>query len=304
MVDVNILMSTYNGEKYIEEQLDSIINQDFKGRIKITVRDDGSADKTVALVRKYENSDNRIIEIIEGNNLGPQKSFLELIRIADAADYYFFSDQDDIWYPHKISEAVSMLETVSEPACYCTNYDLYNDNLKQKRECIIKEKPTFTPIKSLLYNQIPGCVMGFNYKLMSILKKLELNNIMMHDSMVLSLAASTGTIIYNDKASISHRIHGNNVVGEGHKKIIPHKWIVEKIKLVINKDAYDISEMAEEFIRNAQIKKEYISDLYLLRDYKKSMSNTLRLLKHKDSHDVFLDRTTLSIRFKILLHVF
>lgn len=304
MKDVVVLMSTYNGKKYLKEQIDSIIYQNYSDSIMILIRDDGSTDETIDIIQSYSLPRNRSIKLVKGSNKGPQKSFLELIKISESAKYYFYSDQDDIWYNDKIKDAVEVMEKVSSPMCYCTNYDIYNSDLNIKRNEVIKETPEFTPIKSLLYNQIPGCAMGFNYQLMQILKKLQLENVMMHDSMTLSLAAATGVTFYNKKSSILHRIHGNNVVGEGHKKIIPHKWIIEKIKLVVRRDDYDISEMADQFIQNANIKSEYLRDICLLRDYKKNWRNTIKLLRHPDSHDVQFDRTTLSIRSKILLHVF
>ena len=297
-------MSTYNGEKYLSEQIDSIMKQDYDGIITLLIRDDGSQDETLDIARNYPQNEKRIIKIIEGKNIGPQKSFLSLIKEAEKADYYFFADQDDIWYDDKIRRAVTELSIISEPACYCTNYDLCNDVQENKRTKAIKEVPSFRPLKIILYNQIPGCTMGFNYALMEELQKLNLDNVMMHDSMVLSYCASIGKICFDEESGIVHRIHGNNVVGEGHKKIVPHRWIAEKIKLVIKKDDYDLSKMASQFILQGKIKGCYLSDLILLRDYKKNWLNTFKLLRHRDSHDRFMDRTTLSIRFKILLHIF
>lgn len=304
MADVIVLMSTFNGEKYIKEQIDSIIEQNYLGSIMILIRDDGSTDQTIDIIQNYILPENRSIKLVKGSNKGPQRSFLELINIAEQAKYYFYSDQDDIWYCNKVSDAVAAMENVSSPLCYCTNYDIYNSDNGKKRIGVIKETPEFTPIKSLLYNQIPGCAMGFNLLLMQILKRIQIDNVMMHDSMTLSLSAAAGLVYYNKESSILHRIHGNNVVGEGHKKIVPHKWIVEKIKLVLCKEDYDISEMAEKFMQNAKIKREYKGDLCLLRDFKKSWNNTIKLLRHPDTHDVRFDRTTMSIRAKILLHLF
>lgn len=304
MIDVIVLMSTYNGEAHIREQLDSIIHQNYEGNIRVLIRDDGSKDETVRIIEEYKEMGNREVCVVRGQNIGPQRSFLELIRGAEEAKYYFFSDQDDIWYADKIKNAVKAMENKSNPTCYCSNYDIYNTQLDKMREHIIESKPQFTPIKIIMYNQIPGCVMGFNHKLMRILKGIHIENVMMHDSMVLSLASTVGDIIYDDKSTIEHRIHSNNVVGEGHKKIILHKWLVEKIRLVINKDNYDISEMANAFLQTGKVKKAYENDLKLVRDYKKKFQNTIRLLRHPDTHDDVWDRTTISIRCKILFHVF
>ena len=91
MKKVQVLLSTYNGEKYLKEQLDSIIAQ--KGvDVHILARDDGSKDDTIKILEGYEN-----IDIIKGSNIGVCKSFFELINKSGEYDYYSFADQDDVW---------------------------------------------------------------------------------------------------------------------------------------------------------------------------------------------------------------
>lgn len=303
--DVTVLMSTYNGEKYIDEQLESILNQDFLGSITIQIRDDGSNDRAVEKIKHITCKQNRKIVVEQGSNVGPQKSFLKLIKEAVPAKFYFFADQDDVWYLDKIRIAVQSMEAVHDGAvCYCSNYSLFNSEAGTEKKCVIPERPIFKPLRIIFYNQIPGCTMGFNQALMQALQKLNLENVMMHDSMALSLCAACGEILYDPEPRILHRIHGDNVVGEGHKKIIPHKWIADKLKLLIYKDTFDLSEMARQFLQIADIKEEWKDDLHLLREYKSTFQKTLQLLKHPDSHGVFMDRTTLSIRCKILFHIF
>lgn len=303
---VIVLMSTYNGMTHLQEQVDSIFNQVYDGEIEIFARDDGSKDDTVSFLKNYPKTELRKIVIQQGKNVGPQKSFLGLIKDAGSADYYFFADQDDVWLPNKIERGVSSLRDAKNAAVYCSNYTVTDEALNVKDEAFIKKTPLFTPIKTLLYNQVPGCCMAFNKSMMDLLKQVNVDNVMMHDSMLLSLASYVGSVKYDSQSGILHRIHGNNVVGEGHKKIVLHKWIVEKIKLLIKKEPYDISELADQFIRlNACGSQSlYQKDVELLRDYKKSFKKTIQLLKHSDSHDKPWDRTTLSIRCKILFHLF
>ena len=303
---VIVLMSTYNGMTHLQEQVNSIFNQVYDGEIEIFARDDGSKDDTVSFLKNYPKTELRKIVVQQGKNVGPQKSFLGLIKDAESADYYFFADQDDVWLPNKIERGVSSLRDAKNAAVYCSNYTVTDEALNVKDEAFIKKTPLFTPIKSLLYNQVPGCCMAFNKSMMDLLKQVNVDNVMMHDSMLLSLASYVGSVKYDSQSGILHRIHGNNVVGEGHKKIVLHKWIVEKIKLLIKKEPYDISELADQFIRlNACGSQSlYQKDVELLRDYKKSFKKTIQLLKHPDSHDKPWDRTTLSIRCKILFHLF
>ena len=99
-------MSTYNGEKFIREQLDSILAQTYKN-IEIVVRDDGSKDNTVSIVKEYMQK-NSNITLYEGENLGFIKSFFELLTLVEA-DYYSYADQDDVWMENKIELAVNSL---------------------------------------------------------------------------------------------------------------------------------------------------------------------------------------------------
>ena len=104
---VQILLSTYNGEKYLEELIISLLDQEYSN-LSILIRDDGSVDRTVEILKKYENNNN--ISIIFGENLGVVDSFFELIKNADAeAEFVAFCDQDDLWEQSKIFRAVNIL---------------------------------------------------------------------------------------------------------------------------------------------------------------------------------------------------
>jgi rhamnosyltransferase len=304
--DVVILLSAYNGKDYIAEQLESIWKQTYPGKIITLVRDDGSKDETPALVEGYPHSENREFRLLRGENVRPQRSFLELIRLAPEAGFYFFADQDDVWDADKIEIAVAQLQAVQGPACYCSNFRLSHTDLSVYREQALAQAPKFTPLQVLFYNKIPGCVMGFNRALMVLLQQLRLKNVMMHDSMTLCLAAACGQVLYDPAPRISHRIHGNNVVGDGHKKIRLHKWIPEKLKLLFGKEDYDLSEMARQFLNAAgdQMPEEYRADLELLRDFKKKRKFTRQLLRHPDTQGRRFDRTVMSIRCKIFFHIF
>lgn len=304
--NVIVLMSTYNGQQYLAEQLESIMQQTYKGNITVLIRDDGSSDGTAAIVSAYPKQENRNIQFVEGSNVGPQRSFLELIRLAPKADFYFFADQDDVWDSDKMEIAANAMAGQDKPACYCSNFRHAYTDLTVYEEKALQEAPVFTPLQVIFYNQIPGCVMGFNWALMELLQKLQLDNVMMHDSMALSLAAACGKVIYDPVPRISHRIHGSNVVGHGHKKIVPHKWIAEKLKLLLKKEDYDLSRMAEQFLAVAEdkIHPEFLNDLILLRDFKKSRKATRTLLRHPDTQGSLTDRTVLSIRCKIFFRLF
>ena len=101
-------MSTYNGEKYIDEQIDSVLAQK-NVRVDLLIRDDGSKDETVRIIKRYcEKFDN--IKFYEGPNLKPARSFLNLIETAELNyDYYAFCDQDDVWHEDKLYQAIEKI---------------------------------------------------------------------------------------------------------------------------------------------------------------------------------------------------
>ena len=115
---VVVLMSTYNGEKYMRHQIDTILNQDYEN-LELFVRDDGSKDSTLNILEEYASS-HANVSYVKGENLGSNQSFLEMVKIAPDADYYSLADQDDDWMPDKISHAVEKIES-GDYLVYCSN---------------------------------------------------------------------------------------------------------------------------------------------------------------------------------------
>lgn len=126
---VIILLSTYNGEKYIEQQINSLLKQTYKN-INIYVRDDGSKDGTLEILKKYEEKGE--IFLIQGKNIGFINSFMELLKKVEKADYYSFCDQDDVWNEDKIERAVRALEKEDNDKIllYASNYEFYDSNME------------------------------------------------------------------------------------------------------------------------------------------------------------------------------
>ena len=105
---VTVLMSTYNGERFLKEQLDSILQQQDVD-VRLCVRDDGSTDGTMDILLEYADA----IELTIGNNFGVGNSFMSMVYSANLeSDYYAFSDQDDIWMPDKLISAVDELKNI------------------------------------------------------------------------------------------------------------------------------------------------------------------------------------------------
>ena len=211
-----VLMSTYNGEKYLKEQLNSLIQQELKPT-KILIRDDGSTDSTLDIIKYY--ADNyKYIEYYQGENLGPAKSFFELINKSEDADYYALCDQDDVWYPDKLKVAVETLKKEikkSIPLLYCSKVAFTDANLNviEANTSKLYEYSDFA--HSLLYQTAPGCTMVFNNEARKQIIKYDMNKefCIIHDSIIHKICTCFGKMILDKTPHIYYRQHGGNVIG-------------------------------------------------------------------------------------------
>lgn len=222
---VLVMMSTYNGERYVAEQLDSIYAQ--RGvNVHLLVRDDGSRDSTISILRKYL-ANGRKLTILQEKNIGAAYSFYELIRYAaeemSVFEYYAFADQDDVWLDDKLLSAILLMQQSNNQymMAYCdwqpTDSELNPIHLHQ-------EKDLGSIGANIVSNHIAGCIQVLNRNLFVKLNsinspeaKKELGKPMFfHDSWSAAVAYALGADILHDAhPRMYYRQHGNNVVGAG-----------------------------------------------------------------------------------------
>lgn len=206
---VQILMSTYNGQKYLREQIDSLLGQTYSN-IEILIRDDGSKDDTPLILKEYEEKYDNIHVFLEDNK-GVTSSFFDLLAKSDAS-YVAFCDQDDVWLKDKIERAVNKLKGIQGQGLYFANKYLVNAELK-----IISEGDTrkLEPIfgNALVESIGSGCTMMLNRKLTNRIKENIPQDAIIHDWWIYLVATYLGTVIYDPIPSILYRQHGNNEVG-------------------------------------------------------------------------------------------
>ena len=206
--DILILLSTYNGEKYLSEFLDSIYDQE-NVKVKLLIRDDGSTDKTVDIIHDY--SAKLDIELLVGVNIGVENSYRELIEKASSAKYYFFADQDDIWLRNKVYSAIQKLD-LKEPSVYYSSATLIDNNKFVLGRTNLKEN--FSLEKIFIGNTMIGCTMAFNQTFLNILKETYASNRILHDAWAARIAGAIEAEVFFDKEpKILYRQHGENVVG-------------------------------------------------------------------------------------------
>lgn len=223
---VAVILSTYNGEKYIKDQIDSILNQTYKN-IEIYVRDDGSKDGTIKILKEYEKQ--RKIKLYPRENVGFIKSFFECLSFCNNADYYAFCDQDDEWFENKIERAVNLLNDKNQdkPLLYFADYDFYNDNMHFiAHSKSHKYGPSFR-------NAIVDCItLGINTVINKNARDTMVNSGIEkscgHDWTAYMICSSMGEVVYDKVPTLKYRRTGQNVSPGGKGFIAFQIWRIKK----------------------------------------------------------------------------
>ncbi len=213
MITVQVLLSSYNGEKYIREQLDSILNQEGV-EVQLLIRDDGSTDGTRSILKEYEQQwDN--ISVIYGTNVGVISSFFLLLKQAGNYPYIAFADQDDVWLKPKLKRAIELIKQQKQekPIVYCSAKQLVDAKLN----------PLSSPMKypmvraefgnALVENMCTGCTCVINQMMLQLLKGKQPKFTVMHDFWIYLVGTCFGTVIYDEESYILYRQHGANELG-------------------------------------------------------------------------------------------
>lgn len=232
MYTVQVLLSTYNGEAYLKEQLDSILNQK-NVAVKLFVRDDGSSDGTVDILRAYA-ALHENIQYLCGENCGVVASFFRLFELSDPeADFYALSDQDDVWDEDKLSIACQKLEQMRKskspkkkkndsqirafatPLLYCCDAWNTDDTLNLLPESMQTAGKELIPDfrNALIENIARGASIVFNQALMSYIRISMPQDIYMHDWWLYLVASCFGEVCYDSAAHYKYRQHAGNTLG-------------------------------------------------------------------------------------------
>lgn len=210
MAKVCVLLSAYNGEQFIEEQLRSLLQQE-QVEVQILVRDDGSTDRTPEILDRWQREEP--LRWYGGENLGWAMSFMHLVCHAPEADYYAFCDHDDIWLPAKLCEAVKKMEEMPEGRkLYCSNMNYYRDGVDEG--LVKKEMPRHDIHTAMVRNITAGCTMVFNRQLQQAISNHPPVAVFAHDYWVYQVAMATGQVYYDPRSFILYRQHAHNQIGE------------------------------------------------------------------------------------------
>lgn len=287
MKKILILLSTYNGEKYLNEQLESIRAQHGVD-LKVLVRDDGSKDNTINLLKDFRKSNPSLFEdVISGNNVGSTASFSELMRVAyekcgEEYQYYAFADQDDFWLEDKLNRAVLRLKDLDEtkPNMYCSNKIIVDSNLN-KIEGILSPKIELTKGRALARNIATGCTMVFNKRALELFVTHKTEYIKIHDHAVFLICTFLGNVIYDNEAFILYRQHGHNQLG-GMDTFKDRMRDRLRKKGKLNEHLLERTAKAFKDAYHDLLSEEDIKLIKVMSSYRDSFSNRLRLFLNKD----------------------
>lgn len=207
MKTVYVLLSTYNGEQFLRQQIDSILNQ--TGVIvQLFIRDDGSQDNTVEILKSYEDLTN--VNILFAHNIGWKRSFFALLSMVEnnKGSFYAFADQDDVWKPKKLLRATEKLKMKSKPAVYYSNVEIVDEKLHNLGKRFSADFYPSTRLPTALFDSLPlGCTVVFNSDLLRLVKRHIPKVATQHDAYVFAIGLLVGEVIYDSQASILYRRH-------------------------------------------------------------------------------------------------
>jgi glycosyltransferase involved in cell wall biosynthesis len=247
-----ILLGTFNGEKYLKDQLDSFIAQTY-GNWSLWVSDDGSKDRTKQILTNFiTQNPSRKIRLLNGPQGGFVRNYLYLLNQIDpTADLYAFSDQDDIWLPSKLERSIKVLSELESqvPGLYCSRTILIDQNgqylgLSKKKNC----KASFA--NAIIQNLASGNTMVFNQATLIHLKmggqNLEVHG---HDWWTyLTVTAVNGVVHFDNTPTVKYRQHCNNQIGATYR-----------IRDLINRGRLDLNGQLRMTIRQNLIALHYLS---------------------------------------------
>lgn len=291
---VSVAMTTYNGEKFLQEQLESILNQTYKN-IELVICDDCSTDNTIEIIKKYSNKDFRIKYFINDQNLGYSKNFQKVISLCNG-EYIALSDQDDIWNLDKIELCLKHIKSFD---LICSNSLLVNENnislKKTMKDCVgYKYIPNNQEdiFKFLCHkNFVQGSTILAKS---SFLKSITVPDNFFHDYCFAFNAIKNSGITYLNKCTIRYRQHKNQVTSRSQKRndlfIITNKneiqdYSNQRINFLESLSVFNFDTSKQKFIyetikyyRNLQNKNLY-NLKYYIKNYKILYLNRNFLLK-------------------------
>lgn len=214
--NVTVLVAVYNGSAYVRPQIDSLLAQRAVN-VTIVVRDDGSTDETLTILREYGAAHANVV-VHAGPNIGIKNGFLSMLALCPpTADYVAFSDADDVWLPDKLIEAIGVLRTLgpeTAPALYSSQVRFVDNDLRD----LGLGAPLHRPLSfsnAMVECRASGATSVFNRAALQVLQRYTYEHAVMHDAWVYLVVTAFGKAFFDQRSFILYRQHGGNQTG-GH----------------------------------------------------------------------------------------
>lgn len=281
---VLVFINTYNGEKYLKIQIDSILNQ--KGvDAYFAIRDDGSSDDTIDIIKEYQLKYPNRFTLFLGENMGPSGSMKTLLLLADNVnyDYYAISDQDDYWLPEKLVEGVKAIDSMNAetPRFYFSNLTITDKDLNPRFKAYGKKDVTPTPGACFVDFHASGNTYIFDNKAMNFLREATPPESVYGDVWYCLLCIFLCSVKYDENSYIYFRRTGQNASGNREKGIKQLYSRAKRLKRILaHRDNAMRKEMAQHMLNKyggmLDIEKREI--LELIAGYQDRFINKLKLL--------------------------
>lgn len=214
-------MSTYNGERYLLEQLESIRLQDGV-QVSLRIRDDGSTDGTIGTILAYMDQHPEFpIFLDQGKNLGVLGSFMTLVTDSDGDSPWFaFADQDDVWFRDKLIRGIKALREQPDALLYGAAFIPVDASLGPLSQPVLDKRPGFA--NAIVENIATGCTEVFGPSMRKLALEADVSSACLHDWWFYLLATGMGNVVYDNAPCMYYRQHSSNVIGS--KDGFFHKW--------------------------------------------------------------------------------
>lgn len=289
-MEVSVVMATYNGEKYLAKQLDSVLSQTLKPA-EIIVCDDNSTDSTAKILTHYQ-QDQKLNYEVNPARLGLIRNFKKSVSLAKG-DYIALSDQDDEWMPEKLAQTVSLLKEIEEPELPCLVYsdllyvDEQGDILNNSFRSEYGQDKYQHNLQTLLFsNFVTGCTIVMNKKMASYFAEMP-DNVRFHDEWIALVAFTFGKTASIDKPLVRYRRHANNLsIANDTKPRNRFMSVVNQLKTALNgKDDFletqfgIIKRFYQQYAKDMSIEKKAFFDDFLRLENKSYITKKLAFRK-------------------------
>jgi glycosyltransferase involved in cell wall biosynthesis len=219
---IDILLATYNGEKYLDEQIQSLINQNFQ-EWRLLIHDDNSNDKTTKIIRSYaERYPERIQFLDDTKSFGSASANFAYLLSRSKADYIMFCDQDDVWLPNKVEKSFSKMKKLedlytSKPLMVFSDLQVVDEEMNVLENSMWKSERLNPELVNDVYsilalNVVTGCTMMINNKAKQLVSPMP-NHDILHDHWIAVNISKYGHSSYINEPLIKYRQHSSNVMG-------------------------------------------------------------------------------------------